>query len=136
MASSKPFHVYWHNSIVLVFKFDNLGATAARMWGKHSLKYNGRMPEPLRILYDFVDCGPPSPYWIKNQNIIIPQLTLPKDIRNAYLIANKGYRVWTEAVLNRTPIDVGPLRTFLDRDEAIAWLMEGIATESEKGDSS
>lgn len=126
MANEKPFHVYWHNEIILVFKFDNLSTTASKMWGEQCLKYNGKFPDPLRVLYDFVECGPPSPFWIKNQDIVIPQLIMPENKRNAYLVANDSYRVWTETILNRVPVDVGLLLSFTDRDKAVAWLMEGI----------
>ena len=123
---NKPFHVYWLNEVILVFKFDNLSTTASKMWADHCIKYDDQTPDPLRMLYDFVNCGPPSPYWIKNQNIVIPKLHLPENKRNAYLVADDNYRVWTETMLNRIPVDVGPLKTFTDKDKAIAWLMEDI----------
>ncbi len=126
MLSKNPFHVYWHNPTILVFKFDNLGSIAAKMWAEQCLKFNGRMPDPLRVLYDFVTCGPPSRYWIHNQNRVLRELIIPDNKRNAYLIPNDGYRVWTDAILTRIPFDVGPVQTFTCRDQAIAWLMEGL----------
>lgn len=131
MSQKKPFHVYRHNPHILVFKFDNLGSIASKMWADFCVEYNGQM-NPLRIVYDFVDCGPPSPYWIKNQNATLPKLIIPENTRTAYLIPHEGYRVWTDVVLRKMPVDVGPLRAFTRQDEAIDWLMGGLELPDEQ----
>jgi hypothetical protein len=132
LLNPKPFHVYWHNSSILVFKFDNLSATAARMWNEQCLKYNGQYPNPMRILYDFSECGPPSPFWIKNESILLPQLQLPKNLRTAYYIRDESYRIWTDVILNRRVVDVGLLQAFTTMEKAEAWLMEGLEELSNK----
>ena len=126
MSNQKPFHVYWHNPSILVFKFDNLSTTAAQCWNEQCLKYNGHFPNPLRTLYDFSECGAPSPYWIKNEAILLPQLILPSNLRTAYYIANDSYRIWTDVILARRNIDVGPIQAFTAIDEAVDWLMQGL----------
>jgi hypothetical protein len=126
LLNQKPFHVYWYNPSILVFKFDNLSSTAARMWSEQCLLYNGKYPDPLRLVYDFVDCGPPSPFWMKTEDTLLPLLRMPTNLRTAYLIRDDSYRIWTDVILKRRKVDVGPLKAFTQLEQAAAWLMEGL----------
>lgn len=122
----KVFVVYKENEHVFVFKFSHLTTAAAQAWGAYILKYDGQYPSPLRLLYDFSDCkDAPSRFFLKHMQNIIPQLTIPKDVRYAYLLPNQSYTVWANAFFNPT-VERGQSRSFLQREEALEWLMQGL----------
>jgi hypothetical protein len=127
----KIFTILRENSSIICFKFTALNSRAGREWGEYVKKYDGHYPDPLRILYDFTACkDAPSRYFLKLLSDLMPTLALPKNSRYAYLLPNQGFSVWANAFFNPT-VERGQSRSFLSREEAVNWLMQGLSSPEE-----
>ena len=124
----KSFVVFRENEVIYTLKFSPLNRESVDAWRDHLLKYDGQFPDPLRVLYDYTDCDDvPSPYILGVIRDLIPKLSIPKNNRNAYLVPNENFNTWVN-VFFATRAGRGQGLSFYDREKAIAWLMEGLAT--------
>lgn len=135
--AKKIFIILRENPSIITFKFTALNSRAGKEWGDYVKKYDGQYPDPLRLLYDFTDCkDAPSRYFLKLLQDLIPKLTLPHNSRYAYLLPNQGFAVWANAFFTPT-VERGQSRSFFVREEAIAWLMQGLTVDADsKNDAS
>jgi hypothetical protein len=132
--AKKLFSIQRENPTIITFKFTALSSRAGREWGDYIKKYDGQYPDPLRLLYDFTECkDAPSRYFLTLMNELIPQLTLPKNSRYAYLLPNQSFSVWANAFFTPT-VERGQSRSFMLRKEAVEWLMQGLSTPEDAAD--
>jgi hypothetical protein len=128
----KSFVVFRENESIYVLKFSPLNRESVDAWRDYLLKYNGKFPDPLRALYDYTDCNEmPSPYVLSVIREVTPKLITPKNTRNAYLCPNQSFLVWANVFFG-TRVERGGAMSFLDREKAVSWLMEGLTETIEE----
>jgi hypothetical protein len=109
---------------ILVYEFENLGREAAEAWANHVQSGRDNMPDTMRVLLDFRQCGPPSLYAIRAQQKIAAEVPLPQDTRVAYLIGDTSYKLWARMLKRNRAFGEETIAIFLNRDEAIDWLQD------------
>lgn len=122
--TDKPLRIYMDGDDVLVYDFANLGRDAAEQWANHVRSMKNNIKSPVRVLLNFVNCGPPSVYAIQAQRTIAGEVTMPDDTRVAYLIPDSSYRLWARMLKRNRAFGEESIDIFLERDAALNWLRE------------
>jgi hypothetical protein len=122
--SDKPLQIYMEGDDVLVYDFANLGREAAGQWADHVRRMKDNIQPPVRVLLNFIDCGPPSVYAIQAQRTIAGEVTMPQDTRVAYLIPDSSYKLWARMLKRNRAFGEEAISIFMERSEALAWLRE------------
>jgi hypothetical protein len=120
------FHVQRRPDGIIVMHFDDFSRSVVEQWVAHVRSKDGKLRSPLRVLYDFRDAGPPSPYALQIVGPLMQELTIPEDTRSAYLFKSRLDTHFARSIIRRMPAKVGKVRAFTDLEDAVAWLLEGI----------
>lgn len=111
---------------IIVVSFDDFSRSVVEQWAAHVRAADGKLRSPLRLLYDFRKAGPPGPYALSVVGPLMRELTIPHDTRNAYLFKNRLDTYFAHSIIRNMPTNVGLVKAFINFDEAIEWLREGL----------
>ncbi|MGB7337886.1 MAG: hypothetical protein WBC91_03260 [Phototrophicaceae bacterium] len=123
MNKSAPLKFYQRDDGILVFEFFVLHKPAADLFERIVLAGMDNQPQKIRVMYDFSQSPPPTPYFLKIQGKLYNDFPHPPDEKSAYVTNRQTSDVWVNIIRSYlTAKDV--MRTFISQDAAIQWLLE------------
>lgn len=125
-TQTRPLNFYVSNDGIFVFEFTRLDREAAGLFIKIVEAGDGKYPSPFRLLFDFSDSQPPTPYFLRKQAEVNAKANMPNDTRSAYVSGNKEKLIWVHIVqryIRQHSNIQHEIRAFVDRESAVAWLV-------------
>lgn len=117
-------HVELRPDGIVIMTFDDFSRSVVEQWVAYVRSKDRKVRGPLRVLYDFREAGPPSPYALEVVGPVMRELTIPPDTRTAYVFKSRLDTHFARSIIRRMPAKVGKVRAFMTVDEAIGWLLE------------
>ncbi|GEM_PF-3295423 len=121
--SQQPINFYVRDDGITVFEFHSMERRSADLFAKIITASAENVPDKLRVLYDFSQSPPPTPYFTKIQADLYNNFPHPPDEKSAYVTSALNSAVWVQIV--RSYINAkDTMKTFSTQEDAIVWLLE------------
>ena len=121
-VEAQPFNFYVNDAGIFVFEFEDLERNAATSLMTTLQNASDHFPPRLRILYDYSQSAPPTPYFLRTWSKLTLQTQFPNDTRSAYVIGSMEKEIWI-TILQRYHATEHAIRTFLQPEPAVEWLL-------------
>jgi len=121
-AETRLMNFHITDSGIFVFEFKALERNSATTFSKIVRDGNNQFPQQLRILYDYSQSDPPTPYFLHISAKLTAQTQFPEDTKSAYVIGSMEKEIWVHILQRYQPTD-HPVRTFMKQEQATRWLL-------------
>jgi len=123
MSEKQPIQFYMRDDGIMVFEFHAMDRKSADLFVKIVMGGADNVPDKLRLLYDFSQSPPPTPYFTKIQGKLYNDFPHPPDEKSAYVTSPINNSVWVRILRSQIRAK-DTMRTFETQEDAIAWLLE------------